>query len=192
MAQAPGWFGRITAVFIATLVLNACGAAGPSAGISESIPPSPRNPPSLGQLSPAPTATHLLEIDGLPEASFDPATLTALCDPEAGQTDMGAGDAKIYCSDGLAIGLRVIMTVTSGPIERLYFQRPTCQTTPCTDDELSTATVTAWTATRCIQRHGRFATAHRADADARQVRRVAGGSGLHRAGGRTPPHRGRT
>ena len=32
------------------------------------------------------------------------------------------------------------------PIERLYFQRPGCQTTPCTEDELSTATVTGWTA----------------------------------------------
>jgi hypothetical protein len=47
----------------------------------------------------------------------------------------------VWCS---AFGLKTSVSV---PIERLYLQRPPCQATPCTEDQLSTVTVTGWTTT---------------------------------------------
>jgi hypothetical protein len=86
-------------------------------------------------------------VAGLPAVSPNPATQTAVCDLEAGQLDSEAGQATIHCPDGIALGLRALSTISSSPIERLYLQRLTCHAKPCTEDELSTATVTGWTAT---------------------------------------------
>jgi hypothetical protein len=73
---------------------------------------------------------------------------TALCDGEPSQGNGEAGESLIKCSDGLAFAVVAIRTVTPEAVRRLYLQRPACATVPCTEDELSTARVGAWTATR--------------------------------------------
>jgi hypothetical protein len=82
----------------------------------------------------------------MPPASLDPSAQTGVCDPEPGQANDDPGEVTIFCADSLVLSLRAIKTVTRQPILRLYFHRPACLAIPCTQDELSTATVTAWTA----------------------------------------------
>ena len=128
---------RNVAAMLAVLVFAAgCGDPSPSAVPSSS---------DLG--SPVPPAGRVLVTESLPSVSLDPATQTAVCDLEAGQLDSDAGEATMHCPDGIALGLRALSTISSSPIERLYLQRPTCHAKPCTEDELSTATVIGWTAT---------------------------------------------
>ena len=148
MRQAAVPHGYIVAVLVATLMLASCGPSpSPIASpVTSPTAPSVVDPPSLEPASPTPTAVPMLEIDALPSASLDPATQTAVCDPEARQAIIDAGEATINCDDSLVLGLRALTTVVRAPIERLYFRRPVCQATPCTDDELSTAIVTGWTA----------------------------------------------
>jgi hypothetical protein len=106
------------------------------------------SPASTSAPSPSIAATPIatLAIDDLPEATLDPAIVTAVCDPEAAQANIEAGDATIFCGDALPIGLRAISTIATGPVSRLYFHRPTCVAIPCTEDELATATIWGWTA----------------------------------------------
>jgi len=86
-----------------------------------------------------------LAIDDLPPlAGLDPASLTAACDPEPAQATPLAGEATIFCGDGLLLGLRALSTVGTTSFGHLYLQRPVCAATPCTTDELSVATVTGW------------------------------------------------
>jgi hypothetical protein len=137
---------RFVTLLIVVLLVVACADARPSVP-SPSIGPTP--PPAVAT-SPAeasPSVGQVLEIDALPPASLDPATQTAVCDKELYWLDEAAGEATITCVDGLVLGLRALKTIASAPIERLYFQRPPCKATPCTDDQLGTATVTGWTST---------------------------------------------
>jgi hypothetical protein len=118
---------------LAALVLASCGGSGPSSTMA----------------SPMPTTTpgeDPLNIDALPPVSLDPAALTAVCAPEANQTDPDAGETQLFCYDAIVLGLRAIQTGTDQTIERVYVQRPVCAAVPCTVDELSVATVTGWSA----------------------------------------------
>ncbi len=127
------------AVGISAIAIGACGP-GPTG-----TPSSPTGAPTATAPATAPLASTLLgslAIDVLPQASFDPETLTTACDPEAAQTTLLAGDATVSCSDGLLLGLRALNTLSSAPFSRLYFRRPVCKGTPCTADELGIATVT--------------------------------------------------
>ena len=141
---------RIGAVALAIAALvAACGDPGPSAPPSSSIGLFPHisfaRPSAV--VSTSPSASRVIEVDTLPRVFPDPATQTAVCDPQASQLDTDYGEATIACYDGIVLGLRALSTLSSSPIERLYLQRPTCAAKPCTEDELSTATVTGWTAT---------------------------------------------
>jgi hypothetical protein len=138
----------VAALAIVTLVA-ACGDRSPSAAPLSSLGPFPVISPAQASSvsSPLPSSGRVLAIDALPSVSLDPAAQTAICDPQAYQLDTDAGEATIACPDGLVLGLRALSTISSSPIERLYLQRPSCDTTPCTEGELSTATVTGWTAT---------------------------------------------
>lgn len=134
----------IVAAVIATLVIAACGDDRPSDS-SPSLRSTPRPTVAASPNGESPSAVEALEIDTLPSASLDPATETAVCDNELRWLDEKAGDVTISCFDGLVLGLQALKTTLSAPIERLYFQRPPCKTAPCTEDQLSTATVTGWT-----------------------------------------------
>ena len=136
---------------VACLVLVACASPGPAA--TSASPPTP-TPTVVATpvvtATPSPSAPSALEIDDLPGATLDPSTLTAVCDPEAAQADIDFGEATINCPDSLQIAVQALATVTNEPIERLSFQRPVCASAPCTDDELSTATVTGWTSSESL------------------------------------------
>lgn len=128
------------------LMSAACGSAGVATQSARPMTPVPTVAPTpTVPMTPSPTTPEALDIDTLPVVSPDPSTLTVVCDPEAAQEDVDFGEATIYCIDSVRLVVRALATVTTAPIERLYFQRPTCAAAPCTDDELSTATVTGWT-----------------------------------------------
>jgi hypothetical protein len=103
-------------------------------------------PTSSQSPSPAPTASASgrVAIRDLPRVDLDPALLTAICDPEQIQVDPDDGDTTISCQDAVVLGLRAASRATGGPITRIYVKRPACAGTPCSEDELSTATVFAW------------------------------------------------
>ena len=125
-----------------------------AAGCAAVPPPSGSAPPAAAAAtpttsadqpgSPAASATVLVIAD-LPQASLEPAAVTAICDPEASQVDAAYGFATLSCPDGLRVAARVFRATAVGPLTRLYFRRPACPAVPCTDDQLSTATITAWT-----------------------------------------------
>ena len=128
---------------LAVLALTACSSSGAVSSPSSS-------PTAAASASPSPIPSSSLVIDALPTVPPDPATLTTVCDPEAAQVSLDAGEATIFCVDGVQVGLRAISSVTTAPIERLYFHRPTCVAIPCTPDELGTATVVGWTASEAF------------------------------------------
>jgi hypothetical protein len=141
---------------IAAFVVTACGDSMSSPTVSPSplaAQPSPTPTAIATTLSP-PVATAtpvpLLEIADLPGAELTEIDATALCDPDASQADRAFGESTISCPDGLELALRVVRTATQDPVTRIYLRRPACASLPCSEDELSTAQVTAWTATDVI------------------------------------------
>ena len=99
---------------------------------------------------PAATPSGRVPIENLPRADLDPGLLTAVCDPEPIQLDPEAGETTIFCHDAVVLGLRAASRATPGPITRMYVQRPVCATTPCSVDDLSTATVIVWGAAEVV------------------------------------------
>ena len=97
-----------------------------------------------------PSAHPSLAIGDLPAVELASVDATAVCDPDPSQANLKAGDSTILCSDGLELTLRAVGTVTRDPVTRLYLHRPTCPTVPCSEDELSMADVTVWTATEAF------------------------------------------
>jgi hypothetical protein len=87
-----------------------------------------------------------LSIDDLERVALAEVRATAVCDSQPAQGDLEAGQATIYCSDSLALAVAAVRTITPEAPVRLYFHRPPCVTVPCSADDLSTATVTVWTA----------------------------------------------
>lgn len=117
-------------------------AAGPSTGSASTGPTFTISfNPTL-----APSVPPTIEIDSLPDAALDPATTTAICDPNAGQALAAPGDTMLDCVDGLRLARRAIRTVTDAAVTRMYLQRLTCSKAPCSDASLNTALVTGWTA----------------------------------------------
>ncbi len=130
------------------LSLASCGTAivSPSpAPTASRLVPSPTPAPVQPSPSPSPSTAATLDIASLPEAALDPSTMTVLCDPTPGQTNMDAGESLIGCTDGPVLALRAIRTGTPVPVTRLYLRRATCPTGPCTPDQLDTAVILGWT-----------------------------------------------
>lgn len=125
------------------LIASACNVPPPA----PTAPPPTREVPTTG---PTASAAGRVAIDDLPIVSLDPALLTVVCDPEPAQSEPDAGDTTIFCHDAAALGLRAAIRATAGPITRMYLQRPACAATPCSVDELSTATVIAWGAAAIV------------------------------------------
>ena len=146
--EARGWLARSVAL---VFVVSACGSTpAPTATASPSSEAS-RTPTAVAA-TPSPVAATTrpvasLTIDDLPRVELADVDATAVCDPVPSQTNIEAGESGIYCSDGLGLALRAVRTVTRDPVTRLYLHRPECAVVPCSDDELSTATVAIWTAT---------------------------------------------
>ena len=104
----------------------------------------------IGTPSPAiatPIPTPLLSIRDLPHVELADVDATAVCDPEPSQGNVDAGESSIHCTDGLAVAVAVVRTVSQAPVTRLYLHRPPCAAIPCSADESSVAEVTVWTAT---------------------------------------------
>jgi hypothetical protein len=91
-----------------------------------------------------------LAIDDLPGVELADVDATAVCDPDPNQASLDAGESTIPCSDGLELALRAVGAVTQDPATRVYLRRPQCAAVPCSEDELSTAEVTVWTATEAF------------------------------------------
>jgi hypothetical protein len=94
-----------------------------------------------------------LSIRDLPRVDLADVHAPAICDLDPAQAGLGAGEATIACSDGLALAAAVVHTVTSDLLVRVYLRRPSCVAVPCPQDELSTATVALWTAAAAIEVH---------------------------------------
>lgn len=113
-----------------------------------SVPPptAPSATPASATTSPRPAASarSRLAIADLPVVDPDPASLTAICDPEPIQVHPDAGETAVLCHDAVVLGLRAASTATMGPITRIYVRRPRCAAIPCSSDELNTAMVVAW------------------------------------------------
>jgi len=107
-----------------------------------------------------PTLGQSLVIGDLPRVDLADIDATAVCDPEPSQINLDAGESTVACSDGLELALAAIRTVTQDRATRLYLHRPQCATVPCSEDELSTATVVVWMGTRAftVQLDSRLAT----------------------------------
>jgi hypothetical protein len=125
-------------------VLTACTVVPPSTALL-----TPTNPPAtIASAPPSPSppasASVLLDPEDLPEANLKEEDATLLCDPEASQFDLNAGDTLLFCYDGLLLGLRALKT-GADHFDRLYLQRAICASIPCTPAELGTVTVTGWT-----------------------------------------------
>ncbi len=118
------------------------------------VPPPTIVSTSPTSASPSPAATansgSRVAIADLPIVEPDPGLLTAICDPEPIQLDPEAGDTSVFCQDAVVLGFRAASGTTPGPITRIYVRRPTCAATPCSTDELSTATVIAWGAAAVV------------------------------------------
>jgi hypothetical protein len=114
------------------------------------VSPQPPATPAPTATTPTSTPTPTLEIAGLPNADLAAVRATAVCDPEPGQADPNGGEVKLSCFGGLTLALRAFSAVTRDPFLRIYLRRPTCATSPCTDDELSTGEVTGWTASQAF------------------------------------------
>jgi hypothetical protein len=148
---------RLLAGAVATaFVLHACGSpidprtASPSPSIEKSLPTSTAAVATPSPLTETPTPVPPLAIADLPRIELQTVDATAVCDPQPNQADIDAGETTVFCSDGIALALAVVQTVTKDPVSRLYLRRPTCASARCSEDELSTAEVTAWTATQAF------------------------------------------
>jgi len=131
-------------LFGATLLIaSACSVPPPA----PATPASTRQAPATG---PTASAAARVGIDDLPIVALDPALLTVVCDPEPAQREPDAGETTIFCHDAVALGLRAASRATAGPITRIYLQRPACAATPCSLDDLSSATVIAWGAAAIV------------------------------------------
>jgi hypothetical protein len=155
---------------VGALVLAACGssasppAVSPSPSIEEPsatptavvatpslVPATPSLVPATPSLVPAtPSPIPPLVIADLPRVELAEIDATAVCDPDPNQSHRAYGESTIFCSDGLFLAFAVVRTVTQDPVTRLYLDRPRCAATPCSEDELSTAEVTAWTPTQAF------------------------------------------
>jgi len=138
----------LAACVVVAVLLASCGTAIVSPSVSPTatpVVPSPTPAQVKPSSSPSPSPAAPLDIASLPEASLDPSTITVLCDPTPGQTNMDAGESMFGCTDGLLLALRAIRTVATGPVTRLYLRRAACPSGPCTPDKLDTAVVLGWT-----------------------------------------------
>ncbi len=133
------------------LLVAACGGGAASPSPSDPTPtltPAPSAPPPTSTPEPTPTPVPspvALAWDALPALQASLVDVTAICDPSPGLQFPDAGDSLIACSDGLDVGIRAIETATDLPIARAYLQLPRCDVAPCTLEERSTGSVTAWT-----------------------------------------------
>ena len=137
----------VATVMGAAFVVAACGT---SPAILTPSPSALRTPksatPTIVPVTSAPSPS--LAIVDLPRVDLATVEATAVCDPDPNLAKIDAGESTIFCPDGLALGLAVVRTRTSDPVVRLYLRRPLCAAIPCTERELSTAEITAWTASR--------------------------------------------
>ncbi len=145
--EARGWLARTVAL---AFVVSACGSTTPTTVESPStqgshtpIAVAATPSPIVATTNPVPSLT----IDDLPRVELADVDATAACDPVPSQANIDAGESGISCPDGLVLALRAVGTVNRDPVTRLYLHRPECAAVPCSEDELSTATVTIWTAT---------------------------------------------
>ena len=141
---------RLLAGFVAVaIVVSACAdTRSPTASPAPSIEQTSGAPTAVvatPSLAPTPTPVPPLAINDLPRIELADVDATAVCDPEPSQGSIDAGESTVHCSDGLALALAVVRTVTQDPAIRLYLHLPTCASVPCSEDELSTAEVTIWT-----------------------------------------------
>jgi hypothetical protein len=131
--------GRLRSCLVGGTLLIASSCSVPPPTATEAPQPS-----ETASAAPTATAAGRIDIGELPRVELDPALLTAVCDPEPVQIDPDAGETTILCGDAVVLGLRAASSATPGPITRIYVQRPRCAASPCSEDELSTATVIAW------------------------------------------------
>ena len=141
------WLAGVVAV---AFVASACAGTpsptvSPSPSIEQTSPTPTAKAATPSPVAPTPTPVPPLAIDELPRVELADVDATAVCDPEPSQANLDAGESTIYCSDGLALAVAVVRTVTQDPVIRLYLHRPTCASVPCSEDDLSTAEVTIWT-----------------------------------------------
>lgn len=99
--------------------------------------------PSAPQAAGTPTSTAVtLSTDSLPRVALDPMKTTAICDVEPEVVNPDAGTSNVDCAGALALSASVTQALAGAAPSRLYLHRPACVSTPCTDDELNTATAT--------------------------------------------------
>ena len=89
----------------------------------------------------APSAVAI-DLEQQPRVDLGTENITAVCDREQ-PSELGS---SLYCSDALASALEAFRATIDAPIDRLYLHRPPCPGA-CSEDELSTGVVTAWTDT---------------------------------------------
>jgi hypothetical protein len=123
----------------ALLTFAACAAP---IGAGPDRPTSPTASVAIAEATPLAS----FSVEELPRVELSGVQATAVCDPEPAQANVDAGETTIFCSDALRLAASVVRTVTADPPIRLYLHRPACAAMPCSDDELSTADVAAWTA----------------------------------------------
>jgi hypothetical protein len=140
-------------------VSAACGSPppAPSASLDHTAaaltPTSSAAAPATASASAAATSQPTIAIADLPVVDPDPATLTAICDPDPNQLEPDAGDTSVFCSDGVRLGLRAVRAASPGNATRAYLMRPGCAAAPCPADALDTATVVLWTGTGAFSVH---------------------------------------
>lgn len=132
------------------ILIMSCGPVVPSPSPSTPVVhPSPvvTAPPSLAP-TPIPTLTPApvtyLSFEELKEGGLEDEGATLICDADPDQLDINAGQTLASCYDGLLVGLRALHTAGGTSFDRLYLQRQTCASSPCSADELNTVTVTGW------------------------------------------------
>jgi hypothetical protein len=146
--------GSLARAVALMFVVSACGStATPPTSASPSTDGSPTPTATVATPTPVvatPSAIPSLAIADLPRVELADVDATAVCDPDPSQANFDAGESTIFCSDGLALALGAVRTVTERAVTRIYLRRPPCAAIPCTENELSTAQVTIWTPTEAI------------------------------------------
>jgi hypothetical protein len=144
--------GALGAAFLATAC--GCGTSSLTASSSSSnevLAPTAAATSSGPSLVVAiPARVPPLVIAQLPRIELENVDATAVCDADPTQAAIDAGQSRIDCSDGLTVALAAVSTVTKDPVTHIYLHRPMCATTPCSEDDLSTAHITVWTATQAF------------------------------------------
>jgi hypothetical protein len=131
-----------TCVLAGSMALTAaCGTAPPSPPAGTHGTPAG---PTPGASGPVESGLGQIAIEDLPPLEPDPATLTAVCDPQPDQLDPDAGEGSLFCLDGIMLGLRAVRTTTDAIVRRAYLVRPDCPV-PCSGAPLDTANVVVWT-----------------------------------------------